>query len=75
MNKLKISAIVLAISLAYSVNGMAQSLSKTEYKAAGKNIVAEYKSAKGACVSFADNARDICMAEAKGKEMVANAEL
>jgi hypothetical protein len=37
--------------------------------------VAEYKSAKTACDSFADNAKDICLAIAKGKERVAKAEL
>jgi hypothetical protein len=39
---------------------------------AEKTIVAEYKSAKAHCGSFASNAKDICMAEAKGKQKVAN---
>ncbi len=75
MNKFNISAIVLAISLAYSVNVMAQTMSKAEYKAAEQSIMTEYKSAKATCGSLTANAKDICIAEAKGKEMVAKAEL
>jgi hypothetical protein len=75
MNKINIGAIVLAISLACSGNAMAQNMSKSEYKAAHKHIVAEYTSDKAHCGSLAGNARDICIAEAKGKEKVAKAEL
>lgn len=75
MNKFNISSIVLAISLAYSVNVMAQTMSKTEYKAAEQSIMTEYKSAKASCGSLTANAKDVCMTEAKGKETVAKAEL
>ena len=73
MNKLKLSAIVLAISLAYGVNDVSKPV-KTEYKAAEKPSRPNTNRQR-ACGSFADNAKDICMAEAKGKEKVANAEL
>ena len=75
MNKFTISSITLAISLAFAVNAMAHNLSKDEYKAADKHIDAEYKSDKANCASLAANTKDICMAEAKGKEKVADAEL
>lgn len=75
MNKISISAIVLAVSLAYGFNAMAQNMSKDEHKSSDKNIVTEYKSAKGNCGSFSGNAKDICIAEAKGKEKVEKAEL
>ena len=75
MNKINISAIVLAISLAYSFNVMAQNMSQEDHKASDKNIVSEYKSAKVNCGSFSGNAKDICVAEAKGKENVEKAEL
>jgi hypothetical protein len=39
------------------------------------NIESEYKSAMAACDSFAGNANDICVAEAKGKKNVSKAEL
>jgi len=54
MNKINISAIVPAISLAYSVNAMVQNMSKTECKAAEEN-----------CGSFAANAKESCVNEAK----------
>lgn len=75
MNKSCITAILAVTSLSFCAGAMAQDMSKSEYKAAGKNIVAEYKSAKSNCASFAGNARDICMAEAKGRRNVAATEL
>lgn len=75
MNKLHITAIAAAISLAFSVGAMAQSMSKDDYKASKDRIVAEYKSAKAGCDSFAGNANDICIVEAKGKENIALADL
>ena len=38
-------------------------------------IAAEYKSAKAKCDGLKGNAKDICMAEAKGANKVAKAEL
>ncbi len=75
MNKLNITSIALALSLAFSVNAMAQSMSKDEYKAAEHRIAAEYKSDKAGCDSMAGNAKDICITSAKGKERVGRAEL
>ncbi|MDO8466113.1 MAG: hypothetical protein Q7S46_12825 [Gallionella sp.] len=75
MNKPHITAILAITSLAFSTGAMAQSMSESEYKAAGKNIKAEHLSAKTDCDSFANNAKDICMAVAKGNEKVAKAEL
>lgn len=75
MHKLYIIAVLAVVSLASNTGALAQSMSMSEYKAAGKNIATEYKSAKANCASFAGNAKDICMAEAKGKESVAKIEL
>jgi osmotically-inducible protein OsmY len=76
MNKLNITAIAAAIALAFSAGAMAaQSMSKDEYKAAQNRIAAAYKSATADCGSLSANAKDVCMAEAKGKEKVAKAEL
>jgi hypothetical protein len=44
-------------------------------KAEDQRIEAEYKAAREKCSSMKDNAKDICMAEAKGQERVAKAEL
>ena len=75
MKNFNISAIVLALSLAFSASAMAESMTKNQYKSHAKSIEAEYKVDKAACHSFADNAKDICVVEAKGKQNVAKAEL
>ena len=76
MNKLNIAAIAAAIALVFSAGALAaQAMSKEEYKAGKDKIAAEYKSDKAACGSLSANAKDVCMAEAKGKQKVATAEL
>jgi hypothetical protein len=75
VNKVNINAIAVAVGLAFSAGAMAQTMSKDQYKSGKDGIVAEYKSAKAACGFLAGNAKDICMAGASGKEIVAQAEL
>ncbi len=75
MNRISITTIAAAITLAFSAGAMAEGLSKADYKAGKDKISAEYKSAKTACGSMSGNAKDICVVEAKGKEKVAKAEL
>ena len=76
MNKLNITAIAAAIALAFSAGALAaQGMSKDDYKAGTDKIAAEYKSAKAACDSLSANAKDVCVAEASGKQKVAKAEL
>jgi cytochrome c5 len=48
---------------------------KADYKSGKDSIAAEYKTAMKACGSMSGNTKDICVAEAKGKEKVAKAEL
>ncbi len=73
--KLLTNSITLALGLAFSAGAMAQNMSKSEYQTAKNQIEAEHKSDAANCGSHADNAKDICMAEAKGKEKIAKAEL
>src|SRR5437867_6563051 len=77
MKDLNLSAIALAlvIGLAFSVDAMDKSMSKEQYKSLEKNLEAKYKVDKAGCNSFAGNAKDICIAEAKGKMNIAKAEL
>ena len=75
MNRSTITAIAAAVSLAFSACSMANSMSKEEYKAGKKSIEADYTSTKAGCDPLLANAKDICKAEAKGKEKVALAEL
>ena len=64
MNKLIINSVALAISLAFSAGAMAEGMTKVDYKAS-----------KEKCNALTDNAKDICVKEAKGHEDVAKAEL
>ena len=75
MKNFNISAIVIALSLAFSASAMAESMTKNQYKSHVKSIESDYKVDKAACDSFKSNAKDICVAEAKGKQSVAKAEL
>jgi hypothetical protein len=65
-----IVAAVLALPMAHAAN-----TSKEAYKSGKDAISAQYKTDKAACDSLSGNAKDICVAEAKGKEKVAKAEL
>jgi hypothetical protein len=49
-------------------------MSKDGYAMAKTNADAQYKIDKDACSSLAGNAKDICMAEAKGKDTIAKAD-
>jgi hypothetical protein len=50
-------------------------LPRDAYKAEKDRIEADYKAAKEACNKLSGNAEDVCKAEAKGKERVAEADL
>ncbi len=50
-------------------------LSKPEFNRGKSQIGADYVAAKTACKTQVDNARDICIEEAKGKQKVARANL
>jgi len=67
--------IALAISLTLSAGAMAQALSKDDYKAGRDRISNDYKTAKAACNALSANPKDICVAQAKGAESIAEAEL
>jgi hypothetical protein len=73
--KLKFSAIAIAAVWGVSVSAYGGLLSKDELKRQNDRISADFKAQKQACDSRSGNAKDICMAEAKGHEKVAKAEL
>ncbi|TXT36384.1 MAG: hypothetical protein FD135_4310 [Comamonadaceae bacterium] len=70
-----LSGITMAACLLFGSNAMAQSMSSTDFSASKTRIKAEYKTDKKSCESLASNAKDICVAQAKGKEAVALAEM
>jgi hypothetical protein len=75
MKKLTMNLMALALGVAFSSGAMAQAVTKEDYKAREQKIAAEYTTAKKTCDSLKDNKRDICLAEAKGNDSVARAEL
>lgn len=75
MNKMTLTAIATAISLAFGAAAMGHPMSKAEFKADKEKIETEYRVAKIGCQPKSGNAKDICIAEAEGREHVALAEL
>ena len=75
MKNFNISALALVISLAFSSGAMAENMSKQQFKSLEKGNDTQYKSDKAGCDSFSGNAKDICVAEAKGKRNISKAEL
>ena len=73
---MKTRLMVLAVAAALGFSGMGYAaLSKEERKGEQKRISSEYKAAKEKCDGLKGNAKDICMAEAKGAQKVAKADL
>ena len=72
--KMKLMAVAVAAVLGFPCMGYA-ALSKEERKAEQDRISGTYKAAKATCDGMKGNAKDICMAEAKGAQKVAKAEL
>ena len=68
-----IALLTLAASFAWS--GQALALTKAEHDAQKDRIEADYKASRESCESMQANAKDICRAEAKGKEKIARAQL
>jgi hypothetical protein len=75
VNKLNITVIALSLGFAFSAGALAEGMSQDDYKAGKDSIATAYNSAKADCASLSGNPGDICVAEAKGKEMIARAEL
>ncbi len=82
MSKLMI-ALFVAAGFGFAGSGSAQvnspqntstPISKETYTQAKKDADAQYKIDKDACSSLSGNAKDICVAEAKGKDKVAKAD-
>jgi hypothetical protein len=76
MNKLSAlkTALATAALLALPV-GQAMAMSHGDYSAGKTRISEVYKAEKDACGSLKNNAKDVCIEEAKAREKVAKAEL
>lgn len=69
------SLLVGVTAVGLSPSAQAQSLSKTEYKAEKEKISATYRTERAACNSEKGHAKDICIAQARGKEDMDKASL
>ena len=75
MKNLQSALLASAIFLAFSSSAIAAPISKAEYKSGKDSVSRQYSADKLACGSKRDNAKDICIEEAKGRENIAKAEL
>src|SRR5512141_1384642 len=64
----------VAVASAFALAGNAVAMTKAEIKVENDQIAAQFKSAQAQCESLKANAKDICVAEAKGANKVAKAE-
>jgi hypothetical protein len=72
---MKTKLVMLTAVMSCAFAGQAMALTKEEYKAQDDRISADYKAAREKCNTLKANAKDICVAEAKGAEKVSKAEL
>ena len=72
---MKLARTLIATVAAGLLATSAFAMTPAEHKAAKDRISADYKMDKKACDAMKDNAKDICVKEAKGKEDIAKAEL
>lgn len=75
MKNFKLQLSMLSICLAMGTSAFAQTLSKADFSAEKVKIAAEYKTAKAKCDSLSGNAKDICVATAKGAQSTSLADL
>jgi hypothetical protein len=71
-------ALAAALCLGFTASAFAADttgMNKDAYKGAKDKLEAQYKADKKACDGQQGNAKDICKAEAKGKDKIAKAEL
>ena len=71
---LTMTAIAAAIAVTLG-EPSAAGMSKPDYEASKDRIATEFKAAKAGCDPLSSNAKDVCMAQARGVEKVAQAEL
>ncbi|HUQ26415.1 MAG TPA: hypothetical protein VM140_12160 [Burkholderiales bacterium] len=74
---MKLKLTIIAAALAFGSASFVQAADKADRKvhsADDDRIESEYKAAKAKCDAMQGNQKDICVAEAKGKEKVAKAE-
>jgi hypothetical protein len=76
LKNFKVCLKIGALSCAFiASSASAATLSREEFRVANNLISSDYTTAKTSCGALKDNAKDICMQQAKGKYKVSKAEL
>ena len=75
MKTFTVNMIAFVVGLTLNTAALTQTISDNNYLIAKQQIELDVRVAKSSCTSFYGNAKDICVAQAKGREMVAEAEL
>jgi len=75
MRRFRFNIIALAVGLALGAGANAQELSKADYTSAKERISGELRAATVSCGAMSGNAKDVCMAQAKGVDHIALADL
>jgi hypothetical protein len=70
-----IAALVAALGAGSAAFAAKDLMTRDAYKAEKDRIEAEYKAAKEACNKLSGNAEDVCKAEARGNQRIAEADL
>jgi hypothetical protein len=68
-------AIAATVALAGANDARAQALTKADYQAARKIIESDFRTARTGCEPMLGNVRVICVADVRGREAIALAEL
>ena len=72
---MKTKLLMLTVAMSCMFAGSAMAMTKAEYNTHKDQISADYKVNKAKCDALKDNAKDICVTEAKGAEKIAKAEM
>lgn len=76
MTLIRMTLIAAVAAFSFAGAGLAADMmSKDQYKSEKARIEADGKAAREKCKGMKGNAKDLCMAEAKGNEKIAKAEL
>ena len=72
---MKTHFLFLALALSYAASSASIAMTKVEHQNQKSTISGDYKVSRDKCNSLKANAKDICVSEAKGAQMIARAEL
>ena len=75
MGRLELRLLALAGGLVFGAAAHADGMTDAQYASEERHLGARHEEAGVRCDAYGGNARDVCLAEARGRESVARAEL